>query len=99
MRVMSISILRHVKFVTKNHLHASFGLEITFLCDNFGHIDGATSGGGLARLPVNLIVYISMCIPRGDSKLTPHMPILRAEIILFYECPLLSKIKVDFHIF
>ena len=42
MRVMSISILRHVKLVTKNHLHASFSLEITFLCDNFGHIDGAT---------------------------------------------------------
>ena len=41
MHVMSISILGHVRFVTKNHLHASLGREITFLCDIFGHIDGA----------------------------------------------------------
>ena len=41
MHVMSISILGHVKFVEKNHLHASLGVEMTFLCDNFGNIDGA----------------------------------------------------------
>ena len=41
MHVMSISILGHVKFVEKNHLHASSGREITFSCDNFGNIDGA----------------------------------------------------------
>ena len=42
MHVLSISILGHVKLVTKNHLHAYLGREITFLCDNFGLIDGAT---------------------------------------------------------
>ena len=42
MHVMSISILGHAKLVTKNHLHASLGREIPFLCDNFGNIDGAT---------------------------------------------------------
>ena len=41
MHVMSISILRHVKFVKKSHLHASLCREFTFLCDNFGNIDGA----------------------------------------------------------
>ena len=41
MHVLSISILGHVRFVTKNHLHASLGREIAFLCDIFGQIDGA----------------------------------------------------------
>ena len=39
---MSIFILGHVKLITKNDLHASLCREITFLCDNFVHIDGAT---------------------------------------------------------
>ena len=37
--------------------------------------------GGLAHLPKNLFVYISVCTPRGSSKLTPKVPILIAEFI------------------
>ena len=70
---MSISILGHVKLVTKNHLHASFGLEIAFLCDNFGHIDGATwrasrrdlvtfgAPGSTLERQLNLAILI--CVP------------------------------------
>ena len=37
-----LGVYGHVKFVTKNHLHTSLRREITFLCDNFGYLDGAT---------------------------------------------------------
>ena len=41
--------------------------------------------GGLAHLPMNLFVYISVCTPCGGSKLTPKVPILIAEIVQFDE--------------
>ena len=41
--------------------------------------------GGLAHLPKNLFDYISVCTPRGGSKLTTKVPILMAEIIEFDE--------------
>ena len=44
------------------------------------HTQGG-GGGGLAHLPKNLFVYISVCTPRGGSKLITKVPILIAEII------------------
>ena len=52
--------------------------------------------GGLAHLPVSPFVYISVHVPRGGTKLTPQVPIWRAEIIFYYECPPLSNIRVKF---
>ena len=57
--------------------------------------DSGTRVGGLAHLPVNLFVYISVCTQRGGSKLTPKVYIWMAEIILFYEFPMLSKMRPD----
>ena len=52
-------------------------------------------GGGLAGLPVNRFVDISMCTPRGGSNLTPKVYLLMTAIITFYVLPLLSKIRPD----
>ena len=39
------------------------------------------SQGGLAGLPVNRFVYISVCTPRGGTKMTPKEAFWIGEII------------------
>ena len=68
-------------------------------------IDSLRRGqGGLARLPVNRFVNISLCTPRRGSNLTPKVYLLMTAIISFrlgkLACPRVNddqKIHVDDH--
>ena len=61
---------------------------------------GPGGGGGLAHLPGGHFVYVSIWLPRGDSKMTPTVHILMIEKVSFNGPPMKSKTRPGFlHIY
>ena len=52
--------------------------------------------GGLAHRPSGHFVYVSVYLPRGDSKVTPKVHILMTENVSFYELLMKSKTRPGF---
>ena len=55
-----------------------------------------TNQGGLAHRPSGHFVYVSVYLPRGDSKVTPKVHILMTEKVSFYELIMKSKTRPGF---
>ena len=56
--------------------------------------------GGIAHLPRGHFFHVSICLPHGDSKMTPTVHILMIEKVSFNEPPMKSKTRPGFlHIY